>query len=104
VIRRRVAKRMRALGLRAKAEKKFKATTQSKHSLPVVPEPFEPRFTAATNRTWVSYIIARILAKTHRPLSANSRQSWHVNDRLLPEQFQTVAEQLVNELKVIRFA
>jgi hypothetical protein len=37
-------------------------------------------------------------------VSANSRQSWHVNDRLLPEQFQTVAEQLVNELKVIRFA
>ncbi|WP_131783947.1 IS3 family transposase [Legionella gresilensis] len=33
----RVAKRMNSLGLRAKAKKKFKVTTDSKHALPVVP-------------------------------------------------------------------
>jgi transposase InsO family protein len=57
VSRRRVAKRMRALGLRAKAAKKFKATTQSKHNLPVAPNRLEQDFTAAAaNRKWVSDI------------------------------------------------
>jgi putative transposase len=43
---RRVAKRMRALGLRAKAARKYKATTQSKHALPVAPNRLEQNFTA----------------------------------------------------------
>ena len=57
VSRRRVAKRMRMLGLRARAARKFKATTQSKHTLPVAPNRLAQDFTApAPNRAWVSDI------------------------------------------------
>lgn len=57
VSRRRVAQRMRALGLRARAARKYKATTQSKHDLPVAPNRLEQDFTApAPNRVWVSDI------------------------------------------------
>ena len=57
VSRRRVAKRMRTLGLRAKAAKKFKATTQSKHNLPVAPNRLEQDFSAeAANQKWVADI------------------------------------------------
>ena len=53
----RVAKRMRALGLKARAAKKYKATTQSKHNLPVAPNRLEQDFTAhAPNQKWVSDI------------------------------------------------
>jgi putative transposase len=55
ISRRRVAKRLRVLGLRAKAARKFKATTQSKHNLPVAPNRLEQNFTApAANRVWVA--------------------------------------------------
>jgi putative transposase len=43
-----VAKLMRANGLRAKAAKKYKATTHSNHSLPVPPNLLEQDFTADT--------------------------------------------------------
>lgn len=57
VSRKRVAKRMRALGLRARAARKYKATTQSKHSLPVAPNLLGQDFTAqAPNRSWTSDI------------------------------------------------
>jgi transposase InsO family protein len=50
-----VAKRMRALGLKARAAKKYKATTQSKHGLPVAPNRLAQDFTAcAPNRKWVA--------------------------------------------------
>lgn len=53
----RVAKRMRALGLKARAARKFKATTRSKHNLPVAPHRLEQDFTAsAPNQKWVSDI------------------------------------------------
>jgi transposase InsO family protein len=53
----RVAKRMRALGLKARAARKYKATTQSKHNLPVAPNRLAQDFTAsAPNRKWVSDI------------------------------------------------
>jgi transposase InsO family protein len=43
------------LGLRCKQTKKFKATTDSKHELPVVPNLLEQRFEAtAPNEIWVS--------------------------------------------------
>jgi transposase InsO family protein len=52
-----VAKRMRALGLKARAARKYKATTQSRHNLPVAPNRLEQDFTArAPNRKWVSDI------------------------------------------------
>ena len=57
VSRKRVAKIMRENGLRAKAAKKFKATTNSNHSLPVAPNLLEQNFEAeAPNQKWVSDI------------------------------------------------
>lgn len=57
VSRRRVAKRMRALGLRARAARRFKATTYSKHRLPVAPNRLQQDFTAAgPNQKWVADI------------------------------------------------
>ena len=53
----RVAKRMMHLGLRAKAKKKFKVTTDSKHNLPVAPNLLNRDFTAiAPNQKWVGDI------------------------------------------------
>ena len=53
----RVARRMQALGLKARAARKFKATTQSKHTLPVAPNRLEQDFTAsAPNQKWVADI------------------------------------------------
>ena len=53
----RVARRMRALGLRAIQAKKFKVTTDSNHTKPVAPDLLEQDFSAtATNEKWVSDI------------------------------------------------
>ena len=53
----RVAGLMRSEGLRAKAARKFKATTNSNHTLPVAPNLLEQNFTAAApNQKWVSDI------------------------------------------------
>jgi len=53
----RVAKRMRHLKLRAKAKKKFKVTTDSKHNLPVAPNLLNRDFSAtAPNQKWVGDI------------------------------------------------
>lgn len=53
----RVAKLMQGEGLKAKAARKYKATTHSNHSLPVAPNLLEQDFTAvAANRKWVSGI------------------------------------------------
>jgi putative transposase len=56
----RVARRMKHLGLKAKAKKKFKVTTDSKHNLPVAPNLLNRDFTAqAPNQKWcgdISYI------------------------------------------------
>lgn len=52
-----VANSMRRQGLRAKAAKKFKATTNSKHKLPVAPNLLQQDFTATMpNQKWVSDI------------------------------------------------
>lgn len=60
VSRRRVAQRMRAMGLRARAARRFKATTQSRHTLPVAPNRLEQDFTAAgPNQKWVADITYR---------------------------------------------
>ena len=53
----RVAKRMKHLGLRAKAKRKFKVTTDSKHNLPVAPNLLNRDFSAtAPNQKWVGDI------------------------------------------------
>jgi transposase InsO family protein len=52
-----VAESLRRQGLRAKAARKFKATTNSAHTLPVAPNLLEQNFTAERpNQTWVSDI------------------------------------------------
>jgi len=56
----RIARRMRALGLKAIQAKKFKATTDSKHSKPVAPDLLKQDFFAtAPNQKWttdISYV------------------------------------------------
>lgn len=53
----RVFRRMKYLGLRAKAKKKFKVTTDSKHNLPVAANLLNRDFsTTAPNQKWVSDI------------------------------------------------
>lgn len=55
--RHRVAKLMRANGWRARAAKKYKATTNSKHNLPVAPNLLVQQFEAEKpNEKWVSDI------------------------------------------------
>lgn len=55
--RKRVASIMSHNGLRAKAAKKYKATTNSNHNLPVAPNHLEQNFEAdAPNQKWVSDI------------------------------------------------
>jgi transposase InsO family protein len=55
--RHRVARIMRGNGLRARAARKYKATTNSKHSLPVAPNLLEQDFSAdRPNQKWVSDI------------------------------------------------
>jgi putative transposase len=55
--RHRIARIMRGNGLRAKAAKKYKATTNSKHPLPVAPNLLEQNFSAnRPNQKWVSDI------------------------------------------------
>ena len=53
----RVARRMRALGLKAIQAKKFKVTTDSNHAKPVAPDLIEQDFSAeAPNQKWTSDI------------------------------------------------
>jgi transposase InsO family protein len=55
--RKRVGRLRRELGLRAKAAKKYKATTDSRHPYPVAPNRLERRFVAAkADRIWVGDI------------------------------------------------
>lgn len=55
--RKRVARLMRRDGLRAKAARKFRATTDSSHGKPVAPDRVQQNFTAAApNRVWVGDI------------------------------------------------
>jgi putative transposase len=57
VSRKRVARLMREAGLRAKGARKYKATTDSNHALPVAPNLLERRFTVdEPNVAWVSDI------------------------------------------------
>ena len=52
-----VAKMMRAAGLRAKRRRKFKVTTDSKHNYPVAPNLLDQEFTASRpGEVWVSDI------------------------------------------------
>jgi transposase InsO family protein len=57
VSRKRVARLMREAGLRAKSARKYKATTDSKHNLPVAPNLLERQFTVTqADSAWVSDI------------------------------------------------
>jgi putative transposase len=53
----RVARIMREAGIRSRIKKKFKATTNSRHNLPVAPNLLNQDFTVdAPDRTWVGDI------------------------------------------------
>jgi putative transposase len=53
----RVAKRMKAMGLRSIVRRRFRVTTQSKHAFPIAPDRLGRRFQVeAPNRVWVSDI------------------------------------------------
>src|SRR3546814_15536426 len=53
----RVARLMRQEGLRAKAKRKYKATTNSNHKLPVAPNLLQQNFNASVpNQKWVGDI------------------------------------------------
>ena len=55
--RKRIAVRMRMMGIASKTRRKFKATTNSKHNYPVAPNLLNRNFTAsAPNEVWVSDI------------------------------------------------
>jgi putative transposase len=55
--RKRVARRMRSMGLRSKVRRKFRVTTDSKHKEPVAPNLLNRQFTtSAPNQVWVSDI------------------------------------------------
>lgn len=57
VSRKRVARLMRESGIRAKSARKYKATTDSNHRLPIAPNLLERRFDAgSSNSVWVSDI------------------------------------------------
>jgi putative transposase len=57
VRRKRVAKRMQVMGIRSKVGRKFRVTTDSKHSEPVAPNLLQRRFTVARpNQVWVTDI------------------------------------------------
>jgi transposase InsO family protein len=57
VSRKRVARLMRESGIRAKSARKYKATTDSNHRLPIAPNLLERRFEVnGPNRAWVSDI------------------------------------------------
>lgn len=59
----RVARLMKQLGIKAKTKRKFKATTDSKHNLPVAPNLLDQNFEAAgPNKVWaadITYIPTR---------------------------------------------
>jgi transposase InsO family protein len=64
VSRNRVARIMRLHGWRAKAARKFKATTNSNHKLPVAPNLLQQNFAASRpNEKWVSDIISEWVTK-----------------------------------------
>ncbi len=55
----RIKRIRRKLGLRCKQKRKFKATTNSNHSLPVAENLLEQKFTTdAPNRVWLADIVA----------------------------------------------
>jgi hypothetical protein len=65
----RVARRMKHLGLKAKAKKKFKVTTDSKHNLPVAPNLLNRDFTAqAPNEQYKMKISKSEIEKLSTPL------------------------------------
>lgn len=62
--RKRVARLMRENGLRAKAARRFKATTNSKHNYPVHPNLLKQNFVVdAPNKVWQSTLLISGLVK-----------------------------------------
>jgi putative transposase len=76
--RHRVAKIMRTNGWRARAARKYKATTNSKHNLPVAPNLLEQCFEASRpNEKWVSDITYIWTEKGWLYLAVVMHYRWH---------------------------
>jgi transposase InsO family protein len=87
--RKRVARLMREAGLRAKAKRKYKATTDSDHKLPVAPNLLDRDFHAERpNTTWVSditYIATRegwLYLAAIVDLFSRKVVGWKLHDRM----------------------
>ena len=90
--RRRIARLMRQNGLRAKHRRKYRATTNSKHSHPVAPNLLERRFKVSKpNEVWVSDITyiwtgeGWLYLATVMDLYARRIVGWAVRSRLTKE-------------------
>ncbi len=71
----RVARRMRHLGLKAKAKKKFKVTTDSKHNFPVAPNLLNRDFTRVFIKLCQHKIISAPNVNDLRNIFATEKQS-----------------------------
>lgn len=85
----RVARRMQSMKLKAKGKRKFKATTDSKHNLPIFDNLLNRDFTAAApNQKWVtdiSYISTRegwLYLCVYIDLYSRSVIGWSMNKRM----------------------
>ena len=85
----RVARRMQSMKLKAKGKRKFKATTDSKHNLPIFDNLLNRDFTvAAPNQKWVtdiSYISTRegwLYLCVYIDLYSRSVIGWSMNKRM----------------------
>ncbi len=71
---------MRADGLRARGKRKFKATTDSSHALPVSPNLLERKFDVEQpNRFWRERIARRMIARLRETSNRGRFRLYFVN-------------------------
>ena len=87
-----VARIMKELGLRSRTVKKYKATTDSKHNLPVHENVLNQQFTAqAPNQVWMADITyvptgeGWLYVASVMDLYTRKIVGWHAGDRLTKE-------------------
>lgn len=104
----RVARLMRLGGIRAKTKRKFKATTDSKHRLPVAPNLLDRQFTVdRPNRVWVSDITYIWTAEGWLYLAGvldlYSRMvvGWSMNNRVTGELTRDALQQAIGRRHVL---
>ena len=105
----RVYRLMRKAGLKAKTKKKFKATTNSKHSLPVAPNLLNRNFTVAKpNIAWVSdisYIWTNegwLYLAVIIDLFSRTVVGWSMNERMTTELIESALQMAIWHRKPAR--